>query len=361
MSHRFTLVAFAVLVLLTSAAAQAEEGKKPFQYDLVFGAQAWMKADLAGDAISGEDDFRLGLERVSLWATGAVYEFAELKIHLLSRPSADLALKVADAHLTFKVHPLFNLKVGRFKKPLTSVYTPQWFEWRFFDAPGAFSYLMRDLGLAGRGEGVVAFGGYGGRLLRYSLSVFNGLEEYKARSDFTRSDEGVEVIGRLDWQPLPLFKAGLGFAYLNDTTASRLTAAATDTAPATWSDTKMDLLAYAADVGLFWKGLTVALEYMGHASLPDSGDAVLGGGFYAEALYAIPLPLGELEPGLRFARHYKDFDLTDTYGDAVTGALQWYVDRPHLRVGLEVSWVNTVAAGKATDSVLGLLQVQFVR
>ena len=336
-----------------AAPAQADEAKKPFSYKFKIGAQTFLKADLEGDALDGDDDAQFGVQRVSLYAMGSVYDFAHLKVHLLSMPATgNLAPALADVHMTFTIHELFNVKLGRFKKHVTRVYTPFWGTWRFFDVPKAFQYLKGNLGLGGRGEGAIVFGGVGKRLLKYSLGIFNGLEEQKATATMSRTDEGLQLVARVDWQPVEMFKMGLGATYLYDTFFNNLTAGTSQ---------KMDLLSYAADVNFFWKGLTVAGEFIGHATMPDAGDTVLGGGLYADVLYAIPLPLGEIEPGLRYARHYADFDDTDTYSEAITGALQWHLGRPGLRVGLEVSWMNNATSAADSDSILGLVQVQLVR
>jgi hypothetical protein len=334
--------------------ARAEGDKKPFSYKFKFGAQSYMQADFKGDALAGDDDVRFGIQRLSLFAMGKIYDFAALKVHLLSMPSNDMALALADVHMKFNIHPLFNVKLGRFKKPLTRIYTPFWATWRFFDLPYAFKYVKGNLGLGGRGEGAMIFGGVGKGKFKYSLSVFNGLEEHKAKpGKFERSDESVEVIARLDWQPVEMFKIGGGAAYMGNTIRTDLSVDPNTTS-------KMDFLAYATDLGFFWKGLTVATEFIGHVTMPEAGDSVLGGGLYADALYRTPLSLGAIEPGFRYTRHFADFDATDAYNEAITGAVQWYIGKPNIRVGLEVSWMNAVTAAASTDSILGLVQVQFV-
>ena len=343
----------AAVALPTTARAGTDD---PFSFKFRIGAQAFVKAELDGEPIAGEDDIHFGVQRGSVFATGSIYDFAELKVHLLAKIDKSLAANFVDAHLKFKIHPLFNVKIGRFKKPLTRVYTPTWSLWRFFDVPTAFSYIQKGMGLGGRGEGMVLYGAWQKRILKYSVGVFNGLEEVSSSDTFMRTDEGLELMARIDWQPLEMFQMGIGVAYAYDT-IQNTRALATDP----WTAQKMALLAFNADVNVYWRGLTVSAEYIGHSTLPDQGDGVMGGGFYADVLYGIPIPIGEIEPGLRYGRHYNDFDDTDTYTEHITGALQWHVLRPGLRVGLEVTWMNSATAAADTDSLLGLVQVQFIR
>jgi len=354
-----------VAILLSAGIASATEmpwRDEPFSWGVRAGAQAVAHANLSDE--DGKEPLAFAIRRVSVWLQGTVFSFARVNIQLGATPSSgQWAPNVLDADLTFLFLPELRLSVGRFKKEFTRVYVPSWRTYEFFALPDVYPFITSDLGLGGRGEGVELSGELFEGRLHYVAAVLNGLEEDRTQTrgdrSWRRSDDGLEIIGRLSGQPHPLVALRAGVAY-HDDTVLHMTVAPTDAAasPLT-TETPMDLLAYAADATFDWQGLHVGAEFIGHAMIEDGAVVAHGGGFYADLLWRFALPLGDLQPGVRYARHYEDFDNPDAYAEALTGVVNWWVSGDRLRVGLEVTYHNRTLAG--ADSVTGLVQVALVR
>jgi hypothetical protein len=70
---------------------------------------------------------------------------------------------------------------------------------------------------------------------------------------------------------------------------------------------------------------------------------------------------GILQPGIRYAQHWIDFDQADVYTQEITAIIGWkYTNNSSfIRLGLDVSYQDIQPAGDT--AIQGLLQLTLVR
>lgn len=337
-------------LVLGAPRAAAGDGDASPRFDAKLALEATLTTDL--DAPDGTDPVVFALPRADVWLGARLFPWAAVKFHARSAAvDGRLEFTFLDGELVLRFHPAVEAVVGRMKKRYTRVFAPSWTTWNFFDLPESFQFARKDLGLAGRDLGAVLQGAFADGLFGWRLGVFNGLDEARAKADGThRTDEAVEVIARLEVNPLAGLSVGAGAAWLPQT--KRLVPDPADATQLVATD--LDLVSWAADVAVDVAGLEVDAEFIGHAQAPDTGATVLGGGFHVDVLYRIALPLGELQPGVRFARHWPDFDRTERHDQRVTGVLNWWVGW-QVHAGLEYTWLRSAPAETDTHTLLVLL------
>jgi hypothetical protein len=376
--HLFKQLSLFVVILLLPTLAfsqisddknsvEASVSKKPnqsevFNWQLKLGGQAVALADFDDESgkpfgLVTDEPVRFGIHRASLMFTGKLFNFVSLRTHIMAMPmSSDRVVQLYDLEAGLEIHPLFNIHIGRFKKGFTSQYTDYWGKWNFFDVSPEFKYTKGRLGLAGRGEGIAIKGHTAEKQVKYMVGAFNGLEDalpwQGQGQQFNRTDESIEIVSRIDARFLNMLHVGAGMAVIPVSTLSASSAVSDDITRV--RRTKRTLWAYAFNIALKHRGMVAEVEYIGHVDAPLNGEAVQGGGVNADVLYGISLPVGTLQPGVRYAVFFPNFDDTDTHTQTVTGALNWFYNT-HVKVGLEVGTVRIQPTD--TSGTQGLMQL----
>lgn len=337
---------------------------KFYDWHLKLGGQAVTLVDFRDNdskplGLTPKERVNFGVHRGSIMFMGTLFDFASLRAHLLAMPmSADQQVQLADLEIGLQFHHWLGLHGGRFKKAFTSQYTDYWGTWHFFDVSPAFKYAKGKLGLAGRGEGIALKGHSKNRNIKYMAGIFNGLEEHKpwfvGNKAFSRTDESLELVARIDFSPVQPLSFGAGFAMIPETTLTITTTPDDPTIEPTSAAIKQDLWAYAANITFKKWGLTIEPEFIGHVENPESGDAVAGGGVNVDILYDIGLPKGVLQPGFRYAVLLPDFDDTKKSTDSIIGSLYWKYNK-HIKTGIEIAYLKQQP--KDLQGVHGLFQL----
>jgi len=350
------VVAASVLgVAVTTLAQSPWTGEGPVVWRLGGGVQTLVVADPLDDDPKREA-VEFGVNRAAVDLRARLYGAAQLRVHAMGRAwdGGPYSVDIADAEVQISFHSLFNLRGGRFKKRLTDVFTPSWAQYRFIDMPGYYRYAAGTLGLAGRGQGVLVYGRSSTAprpLLQYHVGFYDGLEAARTLADGShRTDDGVQFLARVDVSPLNSLRLGLAATHLHGTTLHTPVSGQ----PGVFAQTEERLGAYVFSIHWDYRGVTWEGEYLGHVTMPTRGSSVTGGGFRSDLLYRFPLFSGELQPGIRCARHHPDFDQSENYSQEATGVVNWWWKGTAARLGLEFGWSERHPGSK--DAIQVMLQ-----
>ena len=332
------------VTLATSAVAAGPKFGDFLSFRLLGGAQ--QRTDLVSSVWKPS----FSIPRMSLFVDGKVMKRVGYKIHLMATkvPERSFSIDLADLHLFYRFDKALSLKLGRFKKPITRVFTPHWRFWLLPDVPLSFG-AAKSLGVAGRDLGAALFGELGNGRVNYLVGVFNGLGEKVA------GGRPLQVMGRIEARPLAALSLGAGVGWIPSSTLTRST---TDVAgrPVT-SEEQRNLLVFAGDVVYRAGGLHARFELIGRRTAVEGKEATLGGGFYVDLAWSLPFKLGRLgrlQPVARFEMDSPELGKLGEGTKALTGGLNWIVLAQKVRFQLALRHV--MGADGEEDSTTLTLQ-----